>query len=78
MKKNPLEKIRAERKLTYEQLGELAGYRRETAWKHCKGVSVPADAAIKYSASLGVFFSDLRPDLPIPVCAPLPEASHDR
>lgn len=65
---NTLESIRTRRGLTLEQLGKIAGYDRPTAWKHCQANKLSAEAAIKYSAALGVPLSQLRPDLPTPIC----------
>ena len=65
---NTLELIRTDRGLTFEQLGELVGYDRATTWKHCHAEVIPAEAAIRYSAALGTVFSELRPDLPNPLC----------
>ena len=69
MEKNNLEKIRVERGLTYEGLGSAVGYDRSSVWEHCRK-TIPAEAAIRYSAALGIPLSQLRPDLPPPVVQP--------
>ena len=64
---NTLDRIRADRGLTFEALGRLIGVKRHVAWKHCQEVSIPAEAAIRYSAAMGIPLELLRPDLPPPV-----------
>ena len=67
---NRLEIIRLKMGLSFAAIGRLIGVGRDVAWKHCHSDSVPAEAAIKYSAALGIPFSALRPDLPTPVTRP--------
>lgn len=65
-----LENIRIRQGLTYEKLGRLAGYSRSTAFQHCnRDARLSTDAAVRYSAALGIPLSELRPDLPQPVTA---------
>ena len=71
---NALNKTRIDMGLTYEALGDLAGYARDVTWKHCHAERIPAEAAFRYSAALGIPLGSFRPDLPAPVYAPTPEA----
>lgn len=58
--------------MTYETLGVKVGVRRHVAWEHCRADTIPAEAAIRYSAALGIPLEELRPDLPPPVVASPP------
>jgi transcriptional regulator with XRE-family HTH domain len=59
---NALEKYRRSHGLTYEALGQLLGCAKNVAWKYCKEF-VPAEAAIKINAILGIDLKELRPDI---------------
>lgn len=61
--KNTLEQIRLDKELTYQALGDLAGYPKPTAFRHCHATVIPAEAAIRYHRALGVPVEELRPDL---------------
>ena len=64
---NTLEHIRVNLDITYESLGAKIGVKRHVAWEHCRADTIPAEAAIRYSAALGIPLEHLRPDLPPPV-----------
>jgi len=69
---NTLEHIRIGLGLTYEGLGAKIGVKRHVAWDHCRTDAIPAEAAIRYSAALGIPLEQLRPDLPPPVVGTSP------
>ena len=66
---NRLEIYRTERGLTYEALGNKSGFAKHVAWKHCHASKIPAESAVKYSDTLGIPRSELRPDLWPPATA---------
>lgn len=60
---NALEKYRTENELTYEAMGEKAGYLRGTVYKHCHAANIPEGAALRYHLSLGIPLPELCPAL---------------
>lgn len=74
---NRLEIFRTESGLTYEALGNKAGFAKHVAWKHCHASKIPAESAAKYSDTLGIPRSELRPDLWPPTAAPATSPSRE-
>jgi hypothetical protein len=73
--KNVLESFRQKRGLTYEALGEPAGYGRPRAWGHCRAQVISGEAALRYHRAWGIPLEDLRPDLYEQPSIPPPPAS---
>lgn len=60
---NALEAYRRKNNLTFEALADKAKNDKTSVWRHCRAVTIPAEAAPIYERSLGIPRHVMRPDL---------------